>query len=91
MPHPEVPPPSCMSCGRDLRATSRFGIVRNPKRGVPDDVDCCSLCWRNVPVHERIKIAIMIHDRQFGGVISVLTELVHTGLLNNLKTTENEP
>ncbi len=59
---------SCLSCTREL--------TKGIRRGVPSGIECCLYCWRRVPVTERLKIAMAVRDRQFGGVIHELAELI---------------
>ena len=79
--HPECDSPTCMSCGRDLSPITMWGIVCSVKHHVPDEVDCCSRCWGQVPKHERIKIVIAIRDRQMGGVISLIAAMGEAAIL----------
>ena len=60
--------PPCWSCGCE---------VTSYRRGcVPWGIDCCQRCWNRVPVFERLKLAISMRDREPGGFLSELAELV---------------
>jgi hypothetical protein len=58
----------CVSCGRRITAWYRWGV--------PTTIDCCRRCWARVPVAERIKIQMAIRDRQPGGVLAELADIV---------------
>jgi hypothetical protein len=53
---------TCMSCCLDLCTGAR--------RGVPISIECCSHCWRKVPVTDRLKLFIAVRDRLPGGVMA---------------------
>lgn len=60
--------PECWSCGRTVTPYHRDGV--------PSGVDCCFRCWSKVSVAERLKIVVAIRDREPGGFLSELAELV---------------
>lgn len=59
-----------------------LGLIFDPKRGVPDDVHCCSSCWRRMTVRERIETVIQVRDRQMGGAVQLLASMVEGALLD---------
>ena len=80
--HPEIPPPLCMSCNRDLAPYAAvLGVILNPRHGVPSDVECCSACWRRMSVRERIETVIQVRDRQMGGAVQLVAAMVEGAIL----------
>ncbi len=67
----------CLSCTRVIDASNA--------KGVPSGVAVCRGCWRKIPVVERVKISISIHDRLPGGALSEIAELVSQAVRQNLK------
>jgi hypothetical protein len=72
----------CLSCGRDVTTWYR--------RGVPLGVDCCNRCWSRVSVAERIKITMAIRDREPGGVISEVADIIGRSIEHFQSEQENE-
>lgn len=61
--------------------TTVFGIPIHPTSGVPEGVDCCSRCWRKVPVADRLKLVMAMRDRQQGGILSIAAEMATEAIL----------
>jgi len=68
-----------------ILAAWRFLTHTNNRYRVPEEVECCSRCWCRIPQHERVKIVVMIRDRQLGGVVNLIAGLVHEGLFKDLE------
>ena len=39
-------------------------------------MDCCKRCWSRVPVADRIKLMLSIKDREPGGVLSEIADII---------------
>lgn len=70
-----------MSCDRGLGFVRFLGLDFSPKSGVPDDVDCCSHCWRKMSVHQRVKTVIAVRDRQMGGAVRLIASMIEAAIL----------
>lgn len=71
----ELPPefvPECMSCATPLHSYARGGV--------PQGIDCCLTCWRKVSVADRLRFSIAIRDRQLGGALYELAELLRQSI-----------
>ncbi len=71
-----------MSCTRDLEPYAAWlGIIVDPHHGVPEEVECCSSCWRRMTVRERIETVIAVRDRQLGGAVQLLASMIEGAIL----------